>query len=211
MTNKGNECKMAIRAALKDYHAAKQAAATRVDVIRQQYGDEAAARELEMQTKKLADARGTAEMIIRANHHDAVEHTEKWGRLDGAQLTDDAKLLDAGLVDPAEFERMKSKYAVNNTMLVALKKYGDRQNEQARKAAAENGKPGDLVMDTPYNVKDIPTPAERIQNWDKLQTKAMDTLDAIDGKGKYNDPWLKAFGAGLYEETMDTFGDDLTL
>lgn len=208
MTQKGYECKKAIREALKEYHKTKQYASQRVDTIREQYGDEAAARELEAQTKRLADARDTAETIIRANHRVAVEHTEKWGRLDGSQLTDDVKLLDAGLVDPAEFDRMKSKYSVNNTMLVALKKYGDRQNDQARKAATDKG---DIPLSDPFNVKDIPTPAERVQNWDKLQTKAMDTLDAIDGKGKYSDPWTKAFGTGVYEAGMDTFGDDLML
>lgn len=208
MTQKGYECKMAIRGALKDYHKAKEAATTRVDAIRQQYGDEAAAREQETQNKRLADARGTAETIIRANHRVAVEHTENWGRLDGSQLTDDAKLLDAGLVDPAEFERMKNKYSVNNTMLVALKKYGDRQNDQARKDAAKDG---GLPLADPFNTRDIPTPAERIKNWDKLQTNALDTLDAIDGKGKYSDPWTAAFGKGVYVETMDTFGDDLML
>ena len=126
-------------------------------------------------------------------------------------MTDDAKLLDAGLVDPAEFDRLKSKYSVNSTMLAALKKYGDKQNDLARKAA-ENGKPGEIVMtDNPFNVKDIPTPAERVQNWDKLNAKALDTLDAIDGVGKYRDPWTQAFGRGVYDQTVDTFGDEFIL
>ena len=211
MTQKGYECKVAIRNALKDYSVAKTDAATRVEAIRKQYGDEAAAREQETQNKRLAAARETAETIIRANHRAAVEHTEKWGRLDGSELTDDAKLLDAGLVDPAEFDRLKSKYSVNSTMLAALKKYGDKQNDLARKAA-ENGKPGEIVMtDNPFNVKDIPTPAERVQNWDKLNAKALDTLDAIDGVGKYRDPWTQAFGRGVYDQTVDTFGDEFIL
>ena len=208
MTQKGYECKMAIRSALKDYHNAKEASKKRVDMIREQYGDEAAAREQETQNKRLADARDTASTIITANHRVAVEHTENWGRLDGSQLTDDAKLLDAGLVDPKEFDRMKDKYSVNNTMLVALKKYGDRQNDLARKAATERG---DLALSEPYNTKDILTPSEKIANWDKLKTRAMDTLDAIDGTGKYGDAWSQAFGAGLYAETMDTFGDEFVL
>lgn len=208
MTQKGYECKIAIRNALKEYSVTKDAATKRVEAIREQYGDEAAAREQETQNKRLASAREAAETIIRANHRVAVEHTEKWGRLDGSQLTDDAKLLDAGLVDPAEFDRMKDKYSVNNTMLVALKKYGDKQNDLARKAAAEKG---DLPLSDPFNVRDIPTPAERVQNWDKLNAKALDTLDAIDGKGKYSDPWTQAFGKGVYDQTVDTFGDEFVL
>ena len=208
MTQKGYECKIAIRNALKEYCVTRDAATKRVESIREQYGDEAAAREQETQNKRLASAREAAETIIRANHREAVEHTEKWGRLDGSQLTDDAKLLDAGLVDPAEFDRMKEKYSVNNTMLAALKKYGDKQNDLARKATTDNG---GLPLADPYNVKDIPTTAERVQNWDKLNTKAMDTLDAIDGKGKYSDPWLQAFGKGVYTESVDTFGDEFVL
>ena len=208
MTQKGYECKMAIRSALKEYNNAKEAAKKRVDMIREQYGDEAAAREQETQNKRLADARDTASTIITANHRVAVEHTENWGRLDGSQLTDDAKLLDAGLVDPGEFERMKNKYSVNNTMLAALKKYGDRENDLARKAAADKG---ELPLAERFNTKDILTASERIANWDKLKTKAMDTLDAIDGTGKYSDAWSQAFGKGLYAETMDTFGDEFIL
>lgn len=212
MTQKGYECKIAIRNALKEYSVTREAATKRVEAIREQYGDEAAAREQERQNKNLASAREAAETIIRVNHRDAVEHTEKWGRLDGSQLTDDAKLLDAGLVDPAEFDRLKEKYSVNSTMLAALKKYGDKQNDLANKAAAEKADKGEIVMPvTPYNVKDIPTPAERVQNWDKLNAKAFDTLDAIDGKGKYSDPWTQAFGKGVYAETVDTFGDEFVL
>lgn len=208
MTQKGYEHKMAIRNALKEYSKAKEASKKRVDMIREQYGDEAAAREQEVQDKRLADARDTAETIITANHRNAVKHTEEWGRLDGSQLTDDLKLLDARLVDPGEFERMKNKYSVNNTMLAALKKYGDRENDLARKAAADNG---ELPLAERFNTKDILTASERIANWDKLKTKAMDTLDAIDGTGKYSDAWSQAFGKGLYAETMDTFGDEFIL
>lgn len=208
MTQKGYEHKIAIRNALKEYSKAKESSKKRVDMIREQYGDEAAAREQEVQDKRLADARDTASTIIEANHRNAVKHTEEWGRLDGSQLTDDLKLLDARLVDPGEFERMKNKYSVNNTMLAALKKYGDRENDLARKAAADNG---ELPLAERFNTKDILTASERIANWDKLKTKAMDTLDAIDGTGKYSDAWSQAFGKGLYAETMDTFGDEFIL
>lgn len=208
MTQKGYEHKIAIRNALKEYSKAKEFSKKRVDMIREQYGDEAAAREQEVQDKRLADARDTAETIITANHRNAVKHTEDWGRLDGSQLTDDLKLLDAGLVDPGEFERMKNKYSVNNTMLAALKKYGDRENDLARKAAADNG---EVPLAERFNTKDILTASERIANWDKLKTKAMDTLDAIDGTGKYSDAWSQAFVKGLYAETMDTFGDEFIL
>ena len=208
MTQKGYEHKMAIRNALKEYSKAKELSKKRVDMIREQYGDEAAAREQEVQDKRLADARDTASTIIEANHRNAVKHTEEWGRLDGSQLTDDLKLLDARLVDPGEFERMKNKYSVNNTMLAALKKYGDRENDLARKAAADNG---ELPLAERFNTKDILTASERIANWDKLKTKAMDTLDAIDGTGKYGDAWSQSFGKALYAETMDTFGDEFIL
>lgn len=208
MTQKGYECKIAIRNALKEYSATRDAANQRVETIRAQYGDEAAAREQETQNKRLASAREATETIIRDSHRVAVEHTESWGRLDGSQLTDDAKLLDAGLVDPAEFDRLKKQYSVNNTMLVALRKYGDKQNDLARKEAASKG---EIAMAAPFNVKDIPTLDERVQNWDKLNAKAIDTLDAIDGVGKYRDPWTQAFGRGVYDQTVDTFGDEFVL
>lgn len=209
MTIVTERCRNNIRNALKSYKTTVDQAKDRLEQVKRDFGDEAEARERERLEKHMKAVREQAETVIRDSHREAVEHTMKWGQLDGGNLTDDAKLLTAGLVDPAEFDRLKEKYHDNATMLKALKNYGDQENGKLIKQAHEKGE--HLVSGT-FNVKDITTADDRIVNWNKLQKSAVDRLDMIDGSGQYSDSWNQAFAKAFDAESgVDEFGEGIDL
>lgn len=209
MTIVTERCRNNIRNALKTYKTTVDQAKTRLEQVKRDFGDEAEARERERIENQMKTAREKAESVIRASHREAVENTMKWGQLDGANLTDDHKLLTAGLVDPAEFDRLKAKYHDNATMLTALKKYGEQENGKLLKKAYANGEK--MVTDT-FNVRDITTADDRIVNWNKFQKSAVDRLDMIDGSGQYRNSWNQAFAKAFDAESgIDEFGEGIDL
>lgn len=198
-----------MKKAIKNYKDLQTAAAERVKSITDTYGQEAGKREQDRQDKQLKQARATAEKAIREAGSEGLAAAERWGRLDGSRLTDDIKLLDAGLVSAAEFEKLKSRHADNATMLEALRKYGEKQNAAAAAEARANGKK--FVMETPYNVWDIPTAEGKQETWRKVQAQAIDMLDMVDGSGRYNDSWTRALGSALAPEAVEHFGEGMDL
>lgn len=202
-------CRDDIRKALMDYNTIVSTARNKISHVREDYGEEAADRESERQEKIIMNARNQAESVIRQSHKDAVSGLAIWGQLDGANLTDDAKLLTAGLVDPAEFDRLKEKYHDNATMLTALKKYADQENAKELEQAHKNG---EFFVSEKYNVHDISTADDRIVNWNRLQKSAVDRLDMIDGSGQYRDSWNQAFAKAFNAESgIDEFGEGIDL
>lgn len=209
MTIVTERCRNNIRNALKTYKTTVDQAKNRLEQVKRDFGDEAEARERERLENQMKTAREKAESVIRDSHREAVENTMKWGQLDGANLTDDHKLLTAGLVDPDEFDRLKAKYHDNATMLKALKKYGEQENGKLIEQAHANGE--HLVSGT-FNVKDITTADDRIVNWNKFQKSAVDRLDMIDGSGQYRDSWNQAFAKAFDAESgIDSFGEGMEL
>lgn len=197
-----------IKKALKAYKEKRDAADARIQQIRENYGEEAAQREADRQNKSLKAARAEVESTIRAATGEGRRAAEAWGRMDGSKLTDDIKLLDAGLVDVATFNELKGRYKDNATMLSALRKYADKQNAAAAKEASEKG---DLPLAEPYETRDIPTAEGKAKSWDNAQRGAFDMLDAMDGSGKYGNPqdWGAAFVKAALPDTLEHFGEDL--
>lgn len=209
MTILTERCRNNIRVALKEYKNKVDQAKSRIDQVKADFGAEAEKRERERLESGLKSAREQAEAVIRQAHQEAVEFTMKWGQLNGADLTDDAKLLTAGLVDPAEFDRLKEKYHNNATMLTALKKYGDQENAKELEQAHKSG---EFFVSEKYNVHDISTADDRIVNWNRLQKSAVDRLDMIDGSGQYRDSWNQAFAKAFNAESgIDEFGEGIDL
>ena len=197
-----------IRKALQTYKEKREAADARIAQIRELYGEEAAQHEAERQNKTLKQARTEVEGTIRAATGEGRRAAEAWGRMDGSKLTDDIKLLDAGLVDVETFNELKGRYADNHTMLSALRKYADKQNAAAMKEAHEKG---DLPLAEPFETRDIPTPADKAKKWDNVQARAFDMMDALDGTGKYSNPhdWGAAFVKAALPQELEHFGEDL--
>ena len=190
-----------MKRALMTYKDTKQKAEARYKEIKDLYGEEAGNREKERQSKQLATARASAEAAIREAYSEGHYLAEQWGKPDGSQLTDDLKLFDAGVVTPEVFDQLKAKYKDNATMSAALKAKGEKLNAEA----AQKSK--DFLSGTPYVVRDIETAQDKLKYWDGLKSKALDTLDMIDGTGQYKDPWNKALGAALGDATIEHFGE----
>lgn len=207
-----NQHAVNMKNALNEYKKATEAAKQQIKFITDTYGKEAGEAEKEIQAKKLERARATAVDTITKAAGAGHKEAEAWGRLDGSKLTDDVKLLDAGLVDKAEFDRLKEKYSGNYTMLHALRKYGEKQNKEAGDKIRSSGGDGlEAALAEPYNVRDIPTAEDKPKRWEKTQAQALDLLDAMDGSGKYKNPhdWGAAFIQAAMPETLEHFGEDL--
>ena len=207
-----NQHAVNMKNALNEYKKATEAAKQQIKFITDTYGKEAGEAEKEIQAKKLERARAAAVDTINKAAGAGYKEAEAWGRLDGSKLTDDVRLLDAGLVDKAEFDRLKAKYSGNYTMLHALRKYGEKQNKAAgEEIRANNGDGLTAALVEPYNIRDIPTAEDKPKKWEKTQAQALDLLDAMDGSGKYKNPhdWGAAFVQAAMPETLEHFGEDL--
>ena len=207
-----NQHAVNMKNALNEYKKATEAAKQQIKFITDTYGKEAGEAEKEIQAKKLERARATAVDTITKAAGAGHKEAEAWGRLDGSKLTDDVKLLDAGLVDKAEFDRLKEKYSGNYTMLHALRKYGEKQNKEAGDKIRSSGGDGlEAALAEPFDVRDIPTAEDRPKKWERTQAQALDLLDAMDGSGKYKNPhdWGAAFVQAAMPETLEHFGEDL--
>lgn len=207
-----NQYAVNMKNALNEYKKATEAAKQQIKFITDTYGKEAGEAEKEIQAKKLERARAAAVDTITRAAGAGHKEAEAWGRLDGSKLTDDVRLLDAGLVDKAEFDRLKEKYSGNYTMLHALRKYGEKQNKAAGEEMRKNGDNGlSAALVEPFDVRDIPTAEDKPKRWEKTQAQALDLLDAMDGSGKYKNPhdWGAAFVQAAMPETLEHFGEDL--
>lgn len=191
---------------IKGYHQRVQAARQRVDTIRADYGDEAAQREQERQQTALQRERATAEAAIRDAYSEGVFLAQEWGKLAGGDLTDDAKLLEGDLVNPAQFNELKAKYSGNATMLAALKKYGDRQNAAAIQAAHDRGDHAGAWGAGGYDTRDIPTVEGKLDTWRKLRDGAFNMLDMADGSGQYADPYMRSIMRHMGDAAVENFG-----
>ena len=197
-----------IRKTLVEYKNTVDLAHRRIEEIRSEYGEEAAENERTRQEEKIKTARRAAEAAIQTAHSDAVASVRRWGQLDGSQITDDVKLLNAGLVDRDEFIRLKEKYQDNATMLAALKKYGDEQN--AKNAASSDGV--DFLASNLFSVGDIQTVDDKVNTWNRFQKSAIDELDYIDGSGRYTDPYFSGFRQAFSgNDRLESFGEGVDL
>ena len=200
-----------MKAALNGYKKAYDAAKKSIERIAEDYGEEAAEREVERQEKIVKGARASAEAAIREAYSEGVYLAEQWGKMRGSDLTDDVKLLDADLVDREAFEELKTRYKDNATMLLALKKYGDRKNaEEGEAIRKDETTPGTgfVAASEGYNTRDIVTAADKVQQWEGAKKTAIDCLDMIDESGAYADEWTRSLGRELGKEYLEHFGEE---
>ena len=162
----------------------------------------------EAENAKLRDAlqaaRLEAEAAIREAQDAGRADAERWGKLSGAEMTDDAKLLQMDL-SADQFADLVDRYKENGTMTTLLAQYAERKNNEA--AAA------DPIGLGRYDVSSIPTVEKRAEVYDKFATSARDLIARVDQNntfgGGVNSPMLKAsieqfgepnaFTAGLFE------------
>lgn len=187
---------------LSEYYRHMQNARDRKAKVEAEYGEEAGRREAESLARQLASIRAATVQALDQNYEKGVEQTKAWGTLNGAHLTDDAKLLSAGLVDPEQFEELKAKYADNFTMLSALRKYGEQRNAEAlqRDGAASPG--------SGFLVGDIPTVKGRLEAWEKLRRGADQVMSMIEGSGQYGEGDMPTILKYTLTEVLENFGQN---
>ena len=199
----------AMKKQITGYKALREAAEARIQQITEEYGKEAGEKERERQEKRLQSSRAAAQAAIKEAYSEGVRTAKEWGQLDGGRLTDDVKLLDSNLVSPADFDELKQKHSGNAMMMRALKQYGDRRNAAAaEEAQKKGGSPLDAFGHEPYNVRDIVTLADKLQGWETAQKQANDSLDMIDGTGRYTDRWTRAFSQAAGSSALEHFGEE---
>ena len=81
--------------------------------------------------EKLEERRRAVRQIIQDEMEGGQRDAAAWGQLDPAKITDDAKLLDAGMVNPDQFRGLVQKYQGNATMQQLLAKYAEKNSGPA--------------------------------------------------------------------------------
>lgn len=140
----------------------------------------------------VAARRNTAKDAARAEIEAAAAagkaKAEAWGRMDGAKITEDAKLLQFSMT-PEQFKELVERHRGNGTMIHLLAQYGTEQNEK-------NGASLYRHVEKYFPVADLPTLAKKIETYDKFRGYAMQLLPRIE-----EHPDL----SGIIEE-VDNFG-----
>lgn len=140
----------------------------------------------------VAARRNTAKDAARAEIEAAAAagkaKAEAWGRMDGAKITEDAKLLQFSMT-PEQFKELVERHRGNGTMIHLLAQYGAEQNEK-------NGASLFQHTEAYFDVANLPTLEGKISAYSKFASYALQLLPRIE-----EHPEL----SGIIEE-VDNFG-----
>lgn len=130
---------------------------------------------LEEEKKTVTDQIAEAQA---AGQHDI----DAWGKLDGSKITDDAKLLEHGAVNPEQFRTLVDKYQDNSTMLQLLANYADKQNEGSGGFSAVwnyGGKGNDARSRQHFDTTGLPTVEAKRAAFKNAAASAFSLVDRI--------------------------------
>ena len=133
-------------------------------------------------------AKDAARAEIEAAAAAGKAKAEAWGRMDGAKITEDAKLLQFSMT-PEQFKELVERHRGNGTMIHLLAQYGTEQN-------AKNGAGLYQHVEKYFPVAELPTLEGKISAYSKFASYAMQLLPRIE-----EHPDL----SGIIEE-VDNFG-----
>lgn len=158
--------------------------------------------------EKLAEDKATVKDLIREAQEAGQHDADAWGRLDGAAITPDARLLDAGAVNPEQFRGLVQKYQDNPTMLQLLANYAEKRNEQSGGFSAiwNYGGKGNAARTSPhFDTAGLPTAESKKAEFNSYAASAYSLADRIGNleKGRIG------YGADspLLIEELDHFGE----
>ena len=193
------------KSVVTDYLAKANETETKIANGRKIYLPESMEQEEKRLRGELAKARKAAEDQLDSIYHEASADARSWGVLDGSKLTQDAELLKGEGVTPEQFDQLVERYKDNYTMLDTLRKYGERMNDDAGKAAVEAGdfRPFAGIK---YNVQAIPGPDAKMREWDDMRRRAGHFLDIADGNGMDQFAWTMARATG--DADFEAWGKD---
>ena len=175
--------------AVKTYFAAAQNAAAKIGKNNTRYREDIAAEENAKVRGQLEAARREAESAIREAQEAGRADAFQWGKLSGADVTDDAKLLQMQLT-PDQFSDLVGRYKSNGTMSAMLAQYGEKRNKDA---GAEFG---------PYDLTQVPTAEKKAAVYDRFAMSALDLIDYMDrDKGI-----MSGVDSPMLQEAVEQFG-----
>lgn len=175
-----NQYLQRMKDAIKAYQSKAQEAQQKIERAKQLYQEKPAQEEAERIRAALDKDRQTAVAAIRAAKQEAAAGVKAWATKDGSKITDDSRLLAAGLINQKEYGEMVEKYADNYTMLDMLRQYGERRNKEAAEKA--HGIPAD-----PFPVSMIPTAEQKYTRWDNAEASAISLIDSLGRSGNPRD------------------------
>lgn len=180
--------------AVKDYYSTAKQTAAQIEKNNTRYREDIAEGENMKARQQLQQAKWEAEAAIREAMEAGRVDAEKWGELNGADLTDDAKFLQMDIT-PAQFTNLVERYRSNGTMSSLLLQYGQRRNKEA----AENGDVGIGQYDT----SNIITVENKASVYDKFAMSALDLISRVEQ--------VDTFGGGvdspMLQASIETFGE----
>lgn len=177
-----------MRNALKTFLEASADAAKEIKRNNEIYQHDAALEANRIVAARRNTAKDAARAEIEAAAAAGKAKAEAWGRMDGAKITEDAKLLQFSMT-PEQFKELVERHRGNGTMIHLLAQYGTEQNEK-------NGASLYQHVEKYFPVAELPTLAKKIESYDKFRGYALQLLPRIE-----EHPDL----SGIIEE-VDNFG-----
>lgn len=147
----------------------------------------------------MEDSRRAVKQIIQEALESGQHDAEAWGQLDPAKITDDAKLLDAGMVTPEQFKGLVQKYQGNATMQQLLAKFAEKNSGPAFNWGFDGKKDTRPYYDT----HGIMTAEKKAAEFDRHAGNAFYIADRIGKTGQ-------GFGSSpeLLQRSIENFGSD---
>ena len=177
-----------MRNALKTFLEASADAAKEIKRNNEIYQHDAALEANRIVAARRNTAKDAARAEIEAAAAAGKAKAEAWGRMDGAKITEDAKLLQFSMT-PEQFKELVERHRGNGTMIHLLAQYGTEQN-------AKNGAGLYQHVEKYFPVAELPTLAKKIDAYEKYRGYALQLIPRIE-----EHPDL----SGIIEE-VDNFG-----
>lgn len=184
-----NKHVQSMKNALVDYQKAVKAAIAKMEENSSIYQPAEAEKANAAVMENLSKAKQTAKDSISAAMEAGRSEADAWGQLDGAKITEDARLLESEAVNPEQFKGLVKKYQDNSTMLQLLTRYAEKQNAgRGGFSAAWNydGK-GKADRDAWYfDTSEIPTIEDKHTTYDSYAETANNLIEQLGSteKGK---------------------------
>jgi len=182
-----NQIIQKMKTALETYLKAAKDTISTIERMKKEILPEIVAERSEKLYQELNGIRYKAKEQIRAAGAEGRESADKWGTLNGADLTDDAKILQTGLLlTQKDFDDLCIRYKNNGSMSRLLAQYADKQirtvlpsdPERITETLADQA-----ALNHVLKTDKLMTIEKKKDQWNRLESSAQTILAAIDGSG----------------------------
>lgn len=185
--------------ALANFEKDATAWAKKIDENNRLYKPEEAKKANDAILAKMEDSRRAVKQIIQEALESGQHDAEAWGQLDPAKITDDAKLLDAGMVTPEQFKGLVQKYQGNATMQQLLAKYAEKNSGPMFNWGYDRKKDTRPYYDT----HGIMTAEKKAAEFDRQAGNAFYIADRIGKQGRD-----LGYSPEVLQRSIENFGSD---